>query len=90
MIIALDYDDTYTLNPAFWREFIQNAKKHGITVYCVTWRHDGDPVDRTLSELVQVFYTDIKAKRQFMEKQNIYVDVWIDDNPFSVDNNYFR
>lgn len=88
MIIALDYDDTITLDPEFWLSFIRSAQRRGIVVHCVTWRSEHEPVHHSVSELVQVFYTDLLAKRPFMESKGVYVDVWIDDNPYAVDNNY--
>ena len=29
MIVALDYDKTYTLDPEFWNQFIDLAQAHG-------------------------------------------------------------
>ncbi|WNV48921.1 hypothetical protein [Pseudomonas phage Kat] len=33
-----------------------------------------------------MYFTAQKAKRRFMEDLGIKVSVWVDDNPFSVDN----
>ena len=84
MILAIDYDDTYTRDYPFWQAFIKSSQKRGHTVYCVTWRYDREPVDPELTELVQVFYTNRKAKRPFMEDKGIAINIWIDDNPESI------
>ncbi len=88
MILAIDYDDTWTRDWAFWNAFIKSAQNRGHTVYCVTWRDPSMPVSTDLSNLVQVFYTSLQAKRVYMEAKQIYVDIWLDDNPYSVDNNH--
>lgn len=39
MIIALDYDGTYTADPALWDQFILLAIKNNHYVVCCTLRH---------------------------------------------------
>lgn len=88
MNISLDYDDTYTQDPDLWRTFIQQAQSRGHQVYCVTWRHAGQPVSTELSRLVLVIYTDLQAKRPYMERLGIPIQVWIDDNPQAILHDY--
>ena len=38
MNISLDFDDTYTRDPAFWNSFIVGARGRGHHVYLVTAR----------------------------------------------------
>lgn len=40
MKIALDYDGTYTADPALWDGFIARAKARGHSVWIVTCRRD--------------------------------------------------
>ena len=40
MLIALDYDETYTADPVLWDRFIGDANDHGHTVWIVTARRD--------------------------------------------------
>jgi len=42
MNIALDYDDTFTLDEPLWRTFIANAEAAGHRCYVVTCRCDTD------------------------------------------------
>lgn len=77
--IALDYDETYTINPEMWNEIINTFQKAGNEVMIVTFRSDDLPIDHDPG--IPVFYTAWNAKRPYMEKQGIDIDVWIDDSP---------
>lgn len=88
MNLSLDYDNTYTRDPIFWDNFVNMAKAHGHTVYCVTMRYpsEGDDVQENLGDLVEaIYFTSRQAKRDYMFKQGISIDVWIDDIPFFID-----
>jgi hypothetical protein len=88
MIIALDFDDTYNRDPDMWDGVIKCINNHDNSVLLATYGHpvlDYDPLFDRLSDLgVECFFTDGKAKRPFLRDLGIYVDVWIDDNPFSI------
>lgn len=94
MIIALDYDETYTRDPALWLQFIRSARSRGHTIYCVTARDEkygGDEVKAELSTHVDgCYFTNGKQKEQFMFLQDICVSVWIDDCPLSIVNKKMR
>lgn len=84
MIIALDFDQTYTVDPQAWNEFIELMQRHGHTVYCVTMRDrvEGEDVHYALGKRVDgIFCTNRQAKRQYMLDAGINIDVWIDDQP---------
>lgn len=91
MKIALDYDQTYTLDPAFWNRFIRMAEDHNHEIRIVTARNPIlDNVDEHFD--IPVVYCDGVAKRfhctWFAEGGEGWVpDLWIDDKPASVDNN---
>lgn len=84
-VISLDYDGTYTADPELWLEFIKRAHERGHKVVCVTMRYlheiQGADFDPRLKELVEVFPTSRKAKKQFMRTKGWHIDIWIDDNP---------
>lgn len=87
MQIGLDYDDTYTRDPATWNAVISLLRQAGHKVYVVTWRFPDEctPVHMNLSGYVDGIYpTSRKAKEKFMFAQGICIDVWIDDNPRAV------
>lgn len=80
MIIALDYDGTYTADPALWDAFIRNARARMHQVHIVTMRHESEAV-RLGEQVDRIHYTDRKAKRPFMQKLGMSVQIWIDDMP---------
>jgi len=73
MRIALDYDNTYTLDPSLWNGFIKAAQARGHDVRIVTMRY---PHETIQSAPVDVTYTSRKAK-----SSAVSADVWIDDSP---------
>ena len=94
MLIALDYDGTYTADPVFWDTFIVSARVHGHTVVCITMRHEHEEHGESAAVLedmeahgIQVVFTGRQAKRAFAEALGIVPDVWIDDNPHWISEN---
>lgn len=77
MLIAIDYDDTYTADPALWDVFIAVASSRGHEVICVTGRRASQPVGLELPTV----YADGEYKREAAERAGYRVDVWIDDMP---------
>lgn len=82
MIIALDYDGTFTEDPGLWMRFIEAATKRGHTVICATMRHEHE-AQNVIATLhgTQVICTGRKAKRPFLQAMGIDPQVWIDDTP---------
>lgn len=86
MNIALDYDNTFTRDPDFWLNFVLLCKNRGHKIYCVTARSQQQAAE-VFQELGQYigedccFFTNMRAKRSYMFKQGISIDVWIDDQP---------
>jgi hypothetical protein len=84
MLIAIDYDDTYTRDPELWSYFIHAAQCRGHIVICVTMRAEceGKEVVRDLGDKVsRIIFTDRKAKFDFVTELGYYPSVWIDDQP---------
>lgn len=73
MLIALDYDKTYTADPVLWNDFIQSAQDRGHVVKIVTMRR---PDEVIIEPPVEVVYTSRKAKATIVN-----ADIWIDDSP---------
>lgn len=88
MIIALDYDDTYTRDPMLWDTFIAVAKHRGHMVVVATMRSErmGAQVVADLGKKVdQIFFTNLKAKYDYVtDKLGCPPSVWIDDNPLLI------
>ena len=86
MNISLDYDDTYTRDPVFWDTVVGNAMMRGHIVYVVTLRTPEQGVDvlNSIGKLVgahKVYFTSMQSKKNYMWKQGVRIDVWIDDMP---------
>jgi len=91
MIIAIDYDETYTRDPVLWNWFIDSAQDRGHTVFCVTARHARmiNDCEFTIGRLIgndNIIPTNGLPKRDFCYGLNIIPDVWIDDAPESIVN----
>lgn len=84
MHIALDYDETYTVDPDLWLPFVKHAKARGHTVYVVTMRYPQETASmdpRLVAEVERIIATGRQLKRRFCESMGIYIDVWVDDTP---------
>lgn len=83
MIIGLDFDKTYTLDPDFWDGVVIDAIKRGHRVVCVTARVDNEKNrDEVRIPGVEVYFCGMASKAWYMrEVQQVPVDVWIDDDP---------
>lgn len=87
MIIALDYDQTYTRDPDLWNKFIELAKLAGHKIICITMRFPHEKIECGWTDYnndetgVKVYYTNRKAKLIWAKANNVRVDIWIDDKP---------
>ena len=84
MLIALDYDGTYTLDPNLWDAFILLAKQNNHSVICVTMRYEDeseDVINNLSSKVDKIIFTCRKAKLKFIEDLGYKPDIWIDDMP---------
>lgn len=84
MLIALDYDGTYTADPDLWLAFIADARARGHQVMVVTMRdeYECQQVHRQLlGKVDRIIFTNRKAKRPHMEFLGHQVQIWIDDAP---------
>lgn len=90
MNIMIDYDRTYTADVEMWREiipiFLRNHK-----VYLVTSRDIDTPIELAQDFVnwgIPIIYCSYLSKRSVCVKQGIYIDIWIDDDPYYVDNGF--
>jgi hypothetical protein len=84
MIIALDYDGTFTKDPRLWAVFIESAKAAEHYVVGCTMRYESEWTDMDRNYLYKcdrIVFTGRNAKKEFLEKLGIRPDVWIDDRP---------
>ncbi len=77
MIVALDYDKTYTLDPVMWDAFIDLLKERGHSVVCATMRFPSEAIEMPCN----VIYTSRQPKRDCLAQSGVFPDIWIDDTP---------
>lgn len=84
-VIAIDFDDTYTLDPAMWTFFEEFARGRGHRVILCTARADLREerldVDAIVPSHIERVYCNGDYKRRVCKERGINVDVWIDDAP---------
>lgn len=86
MLIALDYDKTFTLDTSFWRRFCCDAEAAGHKVICVTGRREPpSSIEPRLPDSVQVICAGQMFKRHAAAKEGFAPDVWIDDMPGTIE-----
>ena len=83
MLIAIDFDSTYTIDPEFWNSFILMSKSHDHQIICVTMRYSEEKwfIEESIGKLCKIYYTGRKAKKLFINNLGLNPDVWIDDSP---------
>ena len=90
MIVAIDFDQTYTADREMWESVMETIKSHGHDIYCVTCREEWDTgskqngIPRIMPYVDKVFFTNGMAKIPFMQEIGYHVDIWIDDCPATV------
>lgn len=86
---ALDYDDTFTADPALWRAWILLAKSRGHRVVCITGRSETESqryeLERAFGPDVDVFFAGLRSKRECAITNGLTIDVWIEDCPGMID-----
>lgn len=83
MIIAIDYDNTYSADPDTFNKVIECFRQGGHTVICITGRsaNMGQPVLDSIGKLIPVIFSGPLYKREAAIKHGYMVNVWIDDMP---------
>lgn len=88
-VVGVDFDETISDSPIAWLKVMASLEQSGYRVVVVTWRTP-QTYPEDLQFLVdrgyKIYYTSFKAKRQYMREQGVEVSIWIDDNPWAVEN----
>ena len=83
LVIALDYDNTYSDDPELWDQFIAIAQKRNHLVVGVTFRGTDRPVEMP----VEVIYTGGVLKADYLRQIDFpEPSIWIDDWPELIGN----
>lgn len=87
MILAIDYDDTWTADPELWAGFCRMALARGHEVWCVTARPPAMMTEVTVTAGAvlgadRCLTAGAEPKARAFERQTgKRVDIWIDDMP---------
>lgn len=81
MLIAIDWDNTYSADPKTFDSIIAMLIASDHEVIFVTGRSYKQAVDSSAWPDLTVVYTNGKYKRKTCEKLLLFVDIWIDDEP---------
>lgn len=89
MTIAIDFDKTWTADPALWRKFYNDCVERGHKVIIATARrieHGNEDMDRHgLPAGIPIVFSNHDFKRPCCEREGYMVDIWIDDTPSMID-----
>ena len=80
LLIAVDYDNTYSAAPQLWERFAAIAQEEGHRVVICTGRAFAPDVETTL----QIFCAGGQAKADYLAGEGLRPHVWVDDDPGSV------
>lgn len=93
MIVAIDFDDTFTVDPRTWRSVIRTLVDAGHAVVCATARDYSEANERDLQAAtgVKVIFCGVEVcKRVACSWAGYKVDVWIDDTPQAIDTAIYK
>ncbi len=78
MRVAIDHDNTISLNREAWFKVIEVLKSFGADVVCISSRFPNVPLPPLP---VPTYYTCGQPKWEFAHERGIEIDIWIDDIP---------
>jgi hypothetical protein len=89
-VIAIDYDGTWDLIPFPFKCLSDSIEVNGGTVLIVSCRADTEENREDIQEATgfanrHILLTSGSAKRWFCEQRGWQVDIWIDDEPRTVE-----
>jgi len=84
VFIALDYDDTYSADPAFWERVIELAKSFNHNIQIISKRGKDNQGESIKVTSCPVHYTNRQAKALYCAEHGLHPDVWVDDAPMNI------
>jgi hypothetical protein len=86
-VVAIDFDETISDNPAAWLTVMSVLERAGYHVVVCTWRTPSsypEDLEFLVDKGYKVYYTSFRCKMAYMKEQGVDVAIWIDDNPFAI------
>jgi len=86
LTIAIDFDGTWTADSGAWMFFYHFMHDRGHTIIIVTGREvwTSDMSRHSLPDKIAIVFCNNKPKEQEAIRNGYKVDIWIDDNPGSI------
>ena len=90
--VALDFDETYTADPATWQKLVETMKTSGWDVRIVTFRDDNggynnhDIKAAAGAMELDIIFTAGKQKKPHCASVGFVPNFWIDDLPHLIPN----
>lgn len=87
--IALDFDETYTVNPAMWDSIVALMLASNCDVRFVTYRYENAPGNGDINEAaerlgIKIIFCNYFQKAQVCAIHGWSPDIWIDDMPILI------
>lgn len=87
LVFSFDFDCTISEDPELFLSMMGMLELMGHTVVICTCRMpDTYPEDLAFLEKkgYKIYYTSHKAKKKYLADQGVIVDIWVDDTPESI------
>lgn len=87
LTIAIDFDGTWTADAALWQEFLRMAAARGHRLIIATGRTEpsADMARHGLPPGLPVVFCGPRPKRSVVESRGYAVDIWIDNEPGTIE-----
>ena len=87
--IALDFDETYTINPEMWDSIVALMLTSNCDVRFVTYRYENAPGNADINEAagrigIKIIFCNYFQKAQVCAIHGWSPDIWIDDMPILI------
>ncbi|MBU3577549.1 hypothetical protein [Polynucleobacter sp. UK-Kesae-W10] len=83
LLIAIDYDNTYSSSPRLWERFAATAREEGHEIVICTGRAFAPELDTSIT----IHCTGGQAKADYLASLGIRPNIWVDDDPVSITQN---
>jgi hypothetical protein len=85
LIVAIDFDSTFSADPELFRAFVGLLKARGHTPIMVTGRPEKYGMDEApkalVGDLMPIIFAGGEWKADVARVRGYEVDIWVDDNP---------
>jgi hypothetical protein len=88
LLFGIDFDGTFGADPALFHAFVQMIHSRGHEAVLVTQRTEEwrAAVEEAVQNCIPIVFAGGFTKREAARRRGYNVDIWMDDNPMSVDN----